>query len=846
MNEELGTAAIELILQDQGFRARLLRSVGHFQDACRRIQTAASGMATSVGRTLARLDIPSAVFNRLRIYSQMLGNAARGASRMIGAGARVAGQAAGAAGNLGGPVGRIAGGVMNGIGRAIGAISNMAGEIAAAVSNALSTIIGTTFSIIETAFATVYNIATGVIKSIASGVFSIFSSIAGSIMRMFEVAGGIMLANMISAAVDAMRGLVDQGVAANAQFERMEVGLTNMLGSANAARKYMDDIRKLAAETPLETMDLTGAFTSLLSTKQIAEKELIPTLRKLGDVAAASSDGFSSFPRITRAITQMLSKGKLQGEEMLQLAEAGVPAWTILAERMGKSTAEVQKMASTGKLGTKEVLLLIDALGGRFKGMAKAQSKTFEGLQSTISDNITLALARVTRPIFEMKKKMAEAFVVFLDSDQLENATKFLTEMVRTFVDFVQQTGNEFRKFFSGFQSGLADIAPTLYAIYGDFVEIGTNIREMINPALSSMLGIMASGENFAGGMVDQLKKLTNVILVLTSDWNLMWQFVSAKASEIVTEIQERFQYLFGSVIPALWQGAIGTMGTLFEGLGPLITDHLKAAFTDAIRFFMSLIGKAMSFFAGLIGSVVSAMVAGFDTVIAGAKIALAAATGDEAGTISGQKDLLNAMARSQKAAGVIGGASDAIGGIIGGAGAVDTQTQRESANLRFREFMRQQGGLGGITGSNFGAFNGLPGFAPSQDLQARRGASGAAFGALQQESEADDNRRTNASAWGVSNILSGISATLGAGIDLFQTMPGRSAAMASAPVGKGKVEFAGTADLAKKYQSAIGGDKDDKLLKVAEEQKVKATEANGFLKTLVEKFDAIKLGFGA
>jgi tape measure domain-containing protein len=67
-------------------------------------------------------------------------------------------------------------------------------------------------------------------------------------------------------------------------------------------------------------------------------KEVMPTLTAIGDASSGLGLGAEGLDRITRALGQMRAKGKVSAEEMLQLTEAGVPAWAILSKAIGKST----------------------------------------------------------------------------------------------------------------------------------------------------------------------------------------------------------------------------------------------------------------------------------------------------------------------------------------------------------------------------------------------------------------------------------------------------------------------------------------------------------------------------
>jgi phage tail tape-measure protein len=70
----------------------------------------------------------------------------------------------------------------------------------------------------------------------------------------------------------------------------------------------------------------------------------------------------------------------------MQLLERGVPVWDLLAEKTGKSAAELMEMASAGKLGREEITLLIEALSEKHAGAAEKMSQTWDGIVSNLYD----------------------------------------------------------------------------------------------------------------------------------------------------------------------------------------------------------------------------------------------------------------------------------------------------------------------------------------------------------------------------------------------------------------------------------------------------------------------------
>ncbi len=167
------------------------------------------------------------------------------------------------------------------------------------------------------------------------------------------------------------------------QFERFNVQLTNLEGSSEGAKKAMGWIEDFAVRTPLEMQDTVAAYAKL---RAFGIDPTKGSLQSLVDTMAATGGDVETMNGLVLAFGQAWTKGKLQGEEAMQMLERGVPVWDILSKAMGKTTEEVIEMSSKGKLGRKEIQLLMDELGKKNAGAAEDMSLTFEGVVANIKD----------------------------------------------------------------------------------------------------------------------------------------------------------------------------------------------------------------------------------------------------------------------------------------------------------------------------------------------------------------------------------------------------------------------------------------------------------------------------
>ena len=208
------------------------------------------------------------------------------------------------------------------------------------------------------------------------------------------------------------------------EFEQTRISFTTLLGSAEKAKAMLEDLADFAQRTPFQLRDLEQATKRLLAYGFAAE-QIIPTLRVVGDTAAALGLGSEGIDRITRALGQMQAKGRVAGQEMLQLAEAGIPAWQILADAIGVTVPEAMTLAEQGAIDASQAIAaLIAGLGTRFGGLMQQQSKTFLGQMSNIKDQLDLMLRDLGKPLLDalqMVLNVARPFLEWLKNWAQEN-----------------------------------------------------------------------------------------------------------------------------------------------------------------------------------------------------------------------------------------------------------------------------------------------------------------------------------------------------------------------------------------------------------------------------------------
>ena len=225
-----------------------------------------------------------------------------------------------------------------------------------------------------------FNGVMGQVDKIKSGLGGMVSFVTGPV--------GIALAGLgAGASIGGMLSLATS-------IEQTETQFKTLLGSTDAAKKKIGELQTFAASTPFQFDGLADSAKKLLAFGTSSD-QVIPTLRVLGDVAAATGNDVGELANIYGKVQ---ASGRLMTEGLDQLNERGVPVGKALEEMFGKTGAEIRKMASEGQISFADMQRALQTMGSEggiaFNGMAD-QSQTLGGLISTLKDNIALAMTDI-------------------------------------------------------------------------------------------------------------------------------------------------------------------------------------------------------------------------------------------------------------------------------------------------------------------------------------------------------------------------------------------------------------------------------------------------------------------
>jgi len=398
-------------------------------------------------------------------------------------------------------------------------------------------------------------------------------------LRSLALGVGIFAAGLAAATAVA----VGFGVTQAATLEQTQIGFESLLGSAQEAQSFIEEMQRFAATTPFEFQGLANNARQLLAVGQAAgftKDDIIPLLTVFGDLTATLGATPDSIDRVIRAFGQMSSRGKVSTEELLQLAEAlpGFPVFQALADGLGVTTTELQDLLQKGAIPAKEGIAALVTGMKEFPGAAGAmvkQSQTLLGLFSTFKDTISLALTDAFQPLIPaIKTALTDATPAIEEGlNAIAPAMAGLAELVLTgLVNAIEVLGPPLGELFEGLNEGFNSLAgsggPALQLIGAALSAMGELFVSLVD-LLSPLLTLF-------GDLIDTL--LPPLVTILGSVFDAL-QPVAEALAELGSEVLDALAPALEELAPLLAQlsGAIGDAFLAFiEEIGPDLPDLAK------------------------------------------------------------------------------------------------------------------------------------------------------------------------------------------------------------------------------------------------------------------------------
>lgn len=438
----------------------------------------------------------------------------------------------------------------------------------------------------------------GVAKALTSALGSTsggFMSLGSSASGVLSVLGGNLLTGAVNKVLE-LSGAVASAAAGFVTFgQDARLAFENLAKHGATPEELFDHARALAKRFGLDLMETTDQYKKFLQL-QFDPAAADRMIRMGADLRALGTDA-EGVQGVFMALGQIKGKGRLQGEEMLQLAERGVSTVLIQEEigklMGGKSLQEVQKLMQAGKVDAETGLLAIEnaikrKLGESELGEAGAKyaDTTINGItgkfKAWAQDAGLDIFERVTAPLTAALGSAFTSFTTFLESPEgaatiertataLGNATTNIIDFALGVADAIGWVSDFASNNWDGIVAGLTGVSVALAAAATPaLIAYGAALWAAITATAVAAWPFVAIGVAVAA--------LSYGIMKLIDNWDEVTKYLG--------EAWEGVKLVFSDTVA--WFADIGTR--IIDG----IIGGLKAKW-DALKTFVTDIGKGVA-----------------------------------------------------------------------------------------------------------------------------------------------------------------------------------------------------------------------------------------------------------
>lgn len=328
-----------------------------------------------------------------------------------------------------------------------------------------------------------------------------------------KVATAIAGAFVVKKVVEFGTAIAKVGVEYNALKEQSKVTWTTLLGSQEQAISQLERIEKFAASTPFSKMGV-DQMAKYLHNAGYEGDAVFDTLTKIGDMGSAFGVQEDSLVELTRQFSQVQQAGYAYTEDLNILADRGIPIYQAIADQVGVTVAEVKKMASEGKLTADIYNSAIDSMAATTAGAMEAQSKTFNGMMSTLKDNLTTVAGLITEKLFAALSGLLEWLLPVVEA--FTNAYKETGSFKTALLEAMEAMGLEKWIEFGKEVKSVCDKVKDLTTAFFENEQLITTIAIVLGTLTAAVLAFNAATILSNASMVAQEVILNAMILAET------------------------------------------------------------------------------------------------------------------------------------------------------------------------------------------------------------------------------------------------------------------------------------------------------------------------------------------
>ncbi|WP_262123380.1 tape measure protein [Anaerococcus sp. Marseille-Q5996] len=402
-----------------------------------------------------------------------------------------------------------------------------------------------------------------------------------------QMGGGSMLGsfikgNLISSAITSGIGMLKSGVdttlgAGMTRLENIQSAKARLRGQTNAdgTRKFNDSQIKAISDSAMNAVTGTAyGFGDAMSTASSAiaagvdQKNIEPYLKNIANISAATG---SDFNEIGALINKIQTTGRLQGDELMQLSDRGLPMLAKIAELKGVDANTARDMISKGEISAEDAIKAATAAAG---DSAKEMNKTWNAAKM----NFGSALSKIGAGLLGGKEGEEGGIFGAMTPMLLK-----VNDALNGFVPIAKNAGdaikdfatNGFEKLKSGFGKVSEFFKPAMDKFKEGFSKVSEKVGEFIDPLKEKFVTVFDGLKEAFAPLVEGISNLFGDGIegnmdIFTTVIDLVGQGLTMLAEAIITAtpiIQSVVEWISANIIPVISELVAWVSGTLIPAI---------------------------------------------------------------------------------------------------------------------------------------------------------------------------------------------------------------------------------------------------------------------------------------
>lgn len=478
-----------------------------------------------------------------------------------------------------------------------------------------------------------------------------YGSLSQSIQRASSSANGLIAAVGTRSAQGFAIGAAAAtayGLKANASIEQMKISLTTMFGN-DGGTKLFSQLTELSNMTPF-SQEQQIQLGQNLSAFGVAQESILGLSTAISNIASGQTNPLDALQRIGRAVGQIQSRGRLAGDEMMQLSEAGVNMAKVLAPVYGTTEAGLTKALNNGAIIPADVAIkAIQNLTGdlsKFAGMSERQSQTLAGQWSTFSSKTKQKTAEAFQPLADQLKTVLPGFTIrfgaFIDKTA-PGIGRIGIGLIKLVDALLPLAGPVIAGALNGFAGWIEKATPGIERMGQGGESAGKGVGEFFAAVGNIIPGLMSLTIAMAPVLSDLTTLAVHILPIVTTPLRIFADVLSAVTansnvasyaiggtvaaflgiaviSKVFGTIRTAIGLLTGLSAAAKGGGALGGVGKFGKGLGMLGIGGLGAGLlAEGMTQDNALVGGLESVGGGaVLGATIGSVIPGVGTVVGG------------------------------------------------------------------------------------------------------------------------------------------------------------------------------------------------------------------------------------